>query len=40
MMSINHGIFAGLCIKTQTEERAKNFKCGSRKYKWSEEHDD
>lgn len=40
MMSINHIVFAGLCIKTQTQEQAKNFKRGSRKNKWSEEHDD
>lgn len=37
MMSINHGVFAGLCIKTQTQEQAKNFKHSSRKYKLSED---
>lgn len=30
MMSINHGVFVGLCIKTQTKERAKNSKRGVR----------
>lgn len=37
MMSINHGAFAGLCIKTQTEEQAKNFKHNSRKHRLSED---